>query len=214
MQEQQNVKSENQAEPEKRGRENLHILSNGGKDDKSSGSLEGRQKYKDVADAAQAAFESAAYAAAAARAAVELSRSESHDPPSDHHNSPRKGVDGHDDAVEDKEIPRETQGEEVDKSDNEEAVKEATVSMAAEVDAHHLKEEQDFDESENEADYEHKSNQSFKKISWKNDDGKESGSGPRDPIIKAVSGSMMQSTPLLDLEKKPFSMRTRGVRGY
>ncbi|VFQ85507.1 unnamed protein product [Cuscuta campestris] len=31
-----------------------------------------RRKYKDVADAAQAAFESAAYAAAAARAAVEL----------------------------------------------------------------------------------------------------------------------------------------------
>nr|GMD77146.1 Spindle pole body protein [Ipomoea batatas]GME13395.1 Spindle pole body protein [Ipomoea batatas]GME19933.1 Spindle pole body protein [Ipomoea batatas] len=46
-------------------------------------------KYKDVADAAQAAFESAAYAAAAARAAVELSRSESggsHHPP---YNSPR-----------------------------------------------------------------------------------------------------------------------------
>ncbi|KAL7149331.1 hypothetical protein ABFS83_05G032600 [Erythranthe nasuta] len=39
------------------------------------------RKYKDVADAAQAAFESAAYAAAAARAAVELSRSESTDPP-------------------------------------------------------------------------------------------------------------------------------------
>ncbi|XP_057810608.1 uncharacterized protein LOC131025037 [Salvia miltiorrhiza] len=41
----------------------------------SGGSLRG--KYKDVADAAQAAFESAAYAAAAARIAVELSRSES-----------------------------------------------------------------------------------------------------------------------------------------
>ncbi|KAK6133830.1 hypothetical protein DH2020_032423 [Rehmannia glutinosa] len=38
------------------------------------------RKYKDVADAAQAAFESAAYAARAARAAVELSRSESTDP--------------------------------------------------------------------------------------------------------------------------------------
>lgn len=38
-----------------------------------------RRKYRDVADAAQAAFESAAYAAAAARIAVELSRSESAD---------------------------------------------------------------------------------------------------------------------------------------
>lgn len=39
-----------------------------------SASMESR-KYKDVADAAQAAFVSAAYAAAAARAAVELSQS-------------------------------------------------------------------------------------------------------------------------------------------
>ncbi|OVA05005.1 protein of unknown function DUF292 [Macleaya cordata] len=43
-----------------------------------SGSQRAR-KYRDVASAAQAAFESAAYAAAAARAAVELSRSESYD---------------------------------------------------------------------------------------------------------------------------------------
>ncbi|KAG6601795.1 IST1-like protein, partial [Cucurbita argyrosperma subsp. sororia] len=39
-----------------------------------------KQKYKDVADAAQATFESAAQAAAAARAAMELSRPESQDP--------------------------------------------------------------------------------------------------------------------------------------
>ncbi|KAA8532724.1 hypothetical protein F0562_032757 [Nyssa sinensis] len=56
-----------------------------------------RKKYRDVADAAQAAFESAAYAAAAARAAVELSRSESHDP--DDQNSPgprrKRGPDAH-----------------------------------------------------------------------------------------------------------------------
>lgn len=38
-----------------------------------------RRRYTDVADAAQAAYESASYAAAAARAAVELSRSESTD---------------------------------------------------------------------------------------------------------------------------------------
>ncbi|KAF9593161.1 hypothetical protein IFM89_020457 [Coptis chinensis] len=40
----------------------------------SSGSLRTRKRYSDVASAAQAAFESAAYAAAAARAAVELSQ--------------------------------------------------------------------------------------------------------------------------------------------
>ncbi|XP_058193951.1 uncharacterized protein LOC131310773 [Rhododendron vialii] len=43
-------------------------------------SLKGTRKYEDVTDAAEEAFKSAAYAAAAARAAVELSRSESHDP--------------------------------------------------------------------------------------------------------------------------------------
>ncbi|KAF8389783.1 hypothetical protein HHK36_024302 [Tetracentron sinense] len=47
-------------------------------DKQFSGSMKSR-KYKDVAAAAQAAFESAAYAADAARAAVELSRSESQD---------------------------------------------------------------------------------------------------------------------------------------
>ncbi|GAA0164399.1 hypothetical protein LIER_20050 [Lithospermum erythrorhizon] len=47
-----------------------------------SDSVKMRRKYKDVAQAAQAAFESAAYAAVAARAAVELSRTDSHDPDS------------------------------------------------------------------------------------------------------------------------------------
>lgn len=44
-----------------------------------SESVKARKKYRDVASAAQDAFKSAAYAAAAARAAVELSRSESWD---------------------------------------------------------------------------------------------------------------------------------------
>ncbi|KAI8009676.1 hypothetical protein LOK49_LG06G02749 [Camellia lanceoleosa] len=63
-----------------------------------SDSMKTTRKYKDVADAAEAAFKSAAYAAAAARAAVELSRPESHDP--DDQNSPhpeqRKISDKHD----------------------------------------------------------------------------------------------------------------------
>lgn len=59
---------------------------NAGDDAEFSDSRKGKKKYRDVADAAQAAFESAAYAAAAARAAVELSRSDSHDP--DDHSSP------------------------------------------------------------------------------------------------------------------------------
>lgn len=57
-----------------------------------SDSFKARQKYRDVADAAQDAFESAAYAAAAARAAVELSRSNTpHGPDDSRSLSPRKG---------------------------------------------------------------------------------------------------------------------------
>ncbi|XWS75456.1 hypothetical protein CRYUN_Cryun01aG0089500 [Craigia yunnanensis] len=48
-------------------------------DENFSESIKARKKYRDVAAAAQEAFESAAYAAAAARAAVELSRTEPRD---------------------------------------------------------------------------------------------------------------------------------------
>ncbi|XVF31567.1 hypothetical protein REPUB_Repub17cG0001700 [Reevesia pubescens] len=48
-------------------------------DEKFSESIKARIKYRDVAAAAQEAFESAAYAAEAARAAVELSRTEPQD---------------------------------------------------------------------------------------------------------------------------------------
>ncbi|XP_052195725.1 uncharacterized protein LOC127803504 isoform X2 [Diospyros lotus] len=58
--------------------------------EKLSESIKAR-KFRDVAHAAQVAFESAAYAAAAARAAVELSRSESQDKgPDDHDGSSHK----------------------------------------------------------------------------------------------------------------------------
>ncbi|XP_076951183.1 uncharacterized protein LOC143624398 [Bidens hawaiensis] len=58
-------------------------------------SRKGKKKYRDVEDAAQAAFESAAYAAAAARAAVELSRSRSFgsDNPDSPNSRPRKVLD-------------------------------------------------------------------------------------------------------------------------
>ncbi|KAL3501696.1 hypothetical protein ACH5RR_036145 [Cinchona calisaya] len=59
---------------------NMPVLADLDKAEGCLDSMETRNKYKDVAAAAQAAFESAAYAAAAARAAVELSRSDSHDP--------------------------------------------------------------------------------------------------------------------------------------
>lgn len=48
-------------------------------DDVFTDSMKSRKKFKDAADAAQAAFESATFAASAARAAVELSRTGPHD---------------------------------------------------------------------------------------------------------------------------------------
>lgn len=74
------MKKQNQPESEIKEEQKLKIYTEGGKYGELSDSFRVRQKYKDVADAAQAAFESAAYAAAAARAAVELYRSEPRSP--------------------------------------------------------------------------------------------------------------------------------------
>lgn len=215
------VKNENKPKPERREKEKIHISSNGGKDDEFSDSLETRKKYKDVADAAQAAFESAAYAAAAARAAVELSRSESHDPPppDDDNTLDDGGSNSREEnmsQVVDKEIVEENQGEEFSKSDNEEDAKEAAVSVVAEVDAHPLKEEPVFDESENEADSEHEGKQSLKQISSKSHDGIVAGSDLKDPILKTDTGFKNNNPQSVNLEKlkKPFSVRTKRVLGF
>ncbi|KAI9072635.1 hypothetical protein K1719_045402 [Acacia pycnantha] len=238
-----NVKNENQHGPDRQEKGNIQILSNGGKDDQFSDSLEVKKKYKDVADAAQAAFESAAYAAAAARAAVELSRSESHDPPPNDHNTAEDGggnsgeimskvVDKeivpplddhntHDDhhsnsgeimpEVVDKKFVKENQVEEFNQSDSED-VKEAAVSVVAEVDAPPLKDEPVFDESESEAGHEHEG----KQISSKSHDGEVAGFDSKDPISKADTGSKKQSPLSMNFEKfkKPFSVRTRRVWGF
>ncbi|KAJ1385302.1 Vacuolar protein sorting-associated protein Ist1 [Sesbania bispinosa] len=165
VEEQPNVEKLKQHEPEIK-EENANILFNRGKDEELSDSFKARQKYKDVAHAAQAAFESAAYAAAAARAALELSRSEPHDP--DDHNSPslqpRKVLDGHGSVKpqpEDSEIPSKTQGEELNKDKDEvnkptdilscksaKILEEATDSVDAEIEADPFQKELVFDESD------------------------------------------------------------------
>ncbi|KAG4110835.1 hypothetical protein ERO13_D13G071300v2 [Gossypium hirsutum] len=72
--------SEGNLDVSKKQETSIKASHDAGDDDEFSDSIKTRRKYRDVADAAQAAFESAAYAAAAARAAVELSRSDSYDP--------------------------------------------------------------------------------------------------------------------------------------
>lgn len=189
------------------------MLPNRGKDEKLTDSYKGRKKYKDVADAAQAAFESAEYAAAAARAALELSRSESHDP-DDHYSprlQPRKVEDGHDDVrpqLEEKEILSETQREdELEKSEDiiscnstDEVLKGATALVDGEIEADPLEKEVIFDDSDDENDNKQNINQSSKQTS--------SGYGAG-IVVNTVPGSKMQNAPQLDLQKRPISVRTR-----
>ncbi|CAL0307985.1 unnamed protein product [Lupinus luteus] len=199
-----NVQKQNQPEPEIK-EENLYTLSN---------SFKTRQKYKGVADAAQAAFESAAYAAAAARAAVELSRSEPHDPDDHHSQSPhqRKVLEEHDSLtsqVEDKELG-ETENKEFKKnmdrvvkskgilsSDSvDEILMVVTVSVDAEIQDDPFEKELVFDESDSETENEDKGNQYSKQIPSR---------------YHALSGSKVQSELQLDLERRPLSVRTRRV---
>jgi len=166
---------QNQHKSEIKQDENVHILVNEGKSDEFSDSFKGRKKYKDVADAAQAAFESAAYAAAAARAAVELSRFQSHDPDDDDdhdHTSlsprPRKVFDGHDSVK----AMSPLKGEEFSKNAEElEKVISSSNSGADEI--------VDSMDAETE-----------------------------------VDSIGVESVPFIDLEKKPFSVRTKRVQGY
>ncbi|KAK7275234.1 hypothetical protein RIF29_16343 [Crotalaria pallida] len=225
VKEQLNGEEQNQHELEKK-EEDLHILPNRGNDGELTDSFKTKQKYKGVADAAQAAFESAAYAAAAARAAVELSRSESHDP--DDHSSPspqpKKVLDRHDSMtsqLEDKDL-RETERKffkNMDKLEKpkdifssnsaDEILKGATVSVDAEIEADPFEKELVFDESDSETENVHKGKQSSKGISSWNHAGIEVGSGSRQHALNALSGSKVQSAPQLDLGKRPLSVRTK-----
>ncbi|KAL5828438.1 hypothetical protein ACOSQ3_017906 [Xanthoceras sorbifolium] len=202
-----------------------------GNDDGFSDSMKTRKKYKDVADAAQAAFESAAYAAEAARAAVELSRSESHDP--DDHNSPntrrRKASDRHEQMnVESKSKNEDIQGGSqaadsnskiaaehkkemsISSSDsNDEYLRVNTMSFDDEVDPVKLLDKDIvFYESENED-------------SGLSGEQKLSSSGAGNlklekvhPSAHDAEGSRLQRKEHLDMVKGPISVRTRQVRGY
>ncbi|KAJ0038600.1 hypothetical protein Pint_23292 [Pistacia integerrima] len=203
-------------------------------DDEFSDSMKAGKKYKDVADAAQAAFESAAHAAAAARAAVELSRSEFHDP--DDHSGPstwQRRETGRDDSVklesESKieEILGESKAAESKHSENE-AEHERSISssssdlteeklkvttMSTEVDPETLKlleKDIDFDNSDSEGSViSHKQIRSSSQASLKVESGQST--------AHAAEESVLQSKQHLDMATRPMSVRTRftrQVRGY
>ncbi|KAL4350437.1 hypothetical protein AHAS_Ahas10G0141900 [Arachis hypogaea] len=197
------------------GEEIFHNFPNRGKDEELSNSFKARKKYKDVADAAQAAFESAAFAEAAARAAVELSRSEPHDP-DDHNTSspkPRKFSHGHKPQLEETEIFNETLGD--NKNINrlekpKDSLGSNSIDEILKVSADILNKEVVFDESDDDTNNKMNINQYSMPISPKYTKGKavESGSQKHESN-KKVTRTKMQSGPQLDLEKRPISVRTR-----
>ncbi|KAF5751934.1 hypothetical protein HS088_TW02G00953 [Tripterygium wilfordii] len=194
-----------------------------------SDSMKTRKKYRDVADAAQAAFKSAAYAAEAARAAVELSRTDNN---SDDQNSPnirRRNASDGDEAfgVESNEengvIQNENQaGQKEDKtaavvkrsmsassSDSaQENVTETITSPEVDVVAKLLEKEIVFDESDDEV--QHTKNSSSAKenpTSIRAVQMVESGAGQHWSHGTEYPGAM--NTQPLNKEKRPFSLRTR-----
>ncbi|KDP29391.1 hypothetical protein JCGZ_18312 [Jatropha curcas] len=224
------VSKKNHPEPEKSNIsggskvvDNLQILPEEIEKDGFTDSAKARKKYKDVADAAQAAFESAAYAAAAARAAVELSRSEPHDP--DNQNGPDnqgRKVSNKDERINLDSKPRDqeiqNENESTDSEGNSAAEQKTPVSSAPSdsdpveddmrvysmnLDPEYLakKLEKDivFDESDDE------SYGSDSKIRCSRIEGEIQAVEKKiPPIIQAG----------LNREKGPFSVRTRGVPGY
>ncbi|XP_040996772.1 uncharacterized protein LOC121242851 [Juglans microcarpa x Juglans regia] len=185
------------------------------KNDGFSDSMKTRKKYRDVADAAQAAFESAAYAAAAARAAVELSRSEPHNP--DDHDSPSTGQDNENQAEEMKrknaaELKRSMSTATSDSG--EDIVMMTRVSSGETVPADPFEKELQFDESDIETEHEQNRIQSHSQIPSGFQTGLKLKSVIGLPVGHAAEGSGRQNARGLNIEKRPISMRTRQVRGY
>ncbi|XP_030549247.1 vacuolar protein sorting-associated protein IST1 [Rhodamnia argentea] len=211
-----------------------------GKEEPSSDSFQMKKKYKDVADAAQAAFESAAYAAAAARAAVELSRSGSNGPDDRDGPDTRKAKSFHKAESANK---LEVQGGEedgehqapdkplgVNAGESKQSISSSS-SKPEEIDATSLEKAKEaiFDESEDEREDEGRAYTGLPN----QDDGKSKDGGkveatPRLSPQKQIpsrfqAGIKMDADPGLakihageasKVRNVPFSVRTRQVRGY
>ncbi|KAF2311136.1 hypothetical protein GH714_019660 [Hevea brasiliensis] len=165
--------------------------------DAFSDSVKTRKNYRDVSDAAQAAFELAADAAAAARAAVELSRSEPHDP--DNQNSPSN------------------RGKKV--SDKDESMKLESDHRSHVF--HHENEATKLKGNNSAEQKEHLVKQLEKDIVFDDSDNEthDLGSNIRSGEIEGEVQEAEKKIPSiiqagLNKEKGKFSVRTRGVRGY
>ncbi|CAL1392776.1 unnamed protein product [Linum trigynum] len=197
-------------------------------------SIQVKRKYKDVADAAQAALESAVYAAEAARAAVELSRSDDRGHPNNH-DKRREVMMSQDEEMEDSE-PEPEDEETVCNVESRAAASESKSSSSS-LDPENLarrldKEIQFDDESDDEE-------ETDEQVMNADDSDKVGGheAPPRAKSSENIIPSVIQAglkvepvdvcpnakqpapresrtTRTLNILKAPFSVRTRHVRGY
>lgn len=200
--------------------------------DDFSDSFEVQSEFKDVAEAAQAAFVSAAYAAAAARAAVELSRSESHGP--DDQNSPSPSArrlearQKFDHAEKQLQIEHGARG-----SVRSRNAAEARLSMSSSTSdsgelittpqvgagwPNHSQGEIYFDESDNEKEHDQSGSPSDfsspMRIPSNFQAGLRAESGAGGHVAHPAEATGMHVGQILDLQRRPMSVRTRHVRGY
>ncbi|CAH8372187.1 unnamed protein product [Eruca vesicaria subsp. sativa] len=178
----------------------------------------GKQKYKDVADAAQAAFESAAHAAMAARAAVELSQS-----PPRGLNTGNNGGEGSSSGSENKETEQEGNDDDVSEgevdmrseskksiSDSEDTIedvmsfREDPVKLLEKDVVVYDSEEETKHTAKTNTTTEIKDEESLKDCSDRAD------TGHVDNMVHSAEEPIMLKASL----KGPISVRTRQVRGY
>ena len=183
-------------------------------DDRFSDSVKTRKKYTDVADAAQAAFESAAYAAAAARAAVELSRS-GHD--SDNQDSPgsRQGKSSRRNKPMNMEYESEEEQNPVENQTGELRRSLSSSSSDAITQGNPSGKEVYFDESDSETTTGKNSMRPpQKQIPSRVQAGMEVDSVHQNPREHDAASSETGNSFRINLEKGPISVRNRRVRGY
>lgn len=166
--------------------------------DVPSGSMQAKQKYKDVADAAQAAFESAAQAAAAARAAMELSRSQSQDP--DDPSTPKPGSGSANKSQEQKKSEVESKPKQEIEYQNRREEEEAGSKITAEV---KNSMPASFSPSREDSEMEEQRAPNV-----------ETGLDMETETKPELTEETQKPSFGLNLEKKPMSVRTRRVRGF
>ncbi|XP_073158470.1 uncharacterized protein [Henckelia pumila] len=189
-----------------------------------------RVKYRDVAHAAQAAFESAAYAAAAARAAVQLSRSESTDPDDDPdplNHQPRKSSaatfqptrDEKDEPKFEKVHPIQSHDWVADQTENKTGYKRSLSGTTGDLAADNIKETETSSEEGYNIDSKPREREVVFDQSEDENDQVMEGSGKYYPLGNGggyknePNSSAFESSEPLNINRRPISVRTKWRQG-